>query len=656
MAKSLLPGRNKPNKKEEFTPDFVKDRYHNALRNTLDERREFWLNHAYLLQRQWLWWNNQDKRIEEMPRDGDRVQAVYDRLLPNTNTIMAKALQKDLTFDVNPTAADDATILGARTAEAVVETTRLDHDWEHLREQNLRGAWEGGFSAIAVDWDPTAGREIEDNLYEGDTIETVLNATEFVVEPGSRIGERSRYWIKAQAVPPKEVQARYRMANEPEADATAAMSPFNQRLLQTELTPLTLVLTYYERPNFLSPDGRIAVVVGGEFVEGPKPWPFPWRDHLNIAIVRETPIEGKWTGETKLTSARKVQALLNATMSNIIEHLKLAGNARLMVPESSADLINQLDDTPGQPLFYSDGGTQPNYLSPPQLPVWLSELPQQLMTQIDDITGVHAISRGATPMNAPDSGYGLSIIAEQEDTPIGALIKEMTIAWGKVGTMCLQLFEQNVKETRGAVLVKGAGLAPQTIKWTGKDLMGQTRASVPVDAVLPRSRAAMQQFAQTMMDKGLIGSIQQFALIAELPGAQDMIQMVAPDVSKAQRENHGFAESRVFLPAQFDNHGTHIQEHLDFCKSPRFEAMSKKDQTNILNHVKAHEVMAAQQQANAVARGTVAPALAGVPRADGGPVVPPNNLPADPGLQLPAMPQGAQPPPGPPAGVAPQPQ
>lgn len=643
MAKSLLPGAKKPSAESTFTPQSVIDKYHGALRQTLDERRNFTLNHAYLLGKQWLWWNNSDKRIEEMPKSGDRIQATFDRLLGNTNTIMAKALQKDLHFDVNPTAADDATILGARTAAAVLEATRMQHDWEHLREQNLRAAWEGGSSAIAVEWDPTAGRNIGDNLYEGDTIETVLNITEFVVEPGTRHAERSRYWIKAQAIPPFEVQARYHMEDAPAADATASMSPFNQRLMETELVPLTLVLTYYERPNDLCPAGRVAVVVDNKFVEGPKAWPFPFKDHLNIALVRETPIEGKWLGMTKLSIARPVQAMLNAAMSNVIEHLKLVGNARMVIPQSSADLVNELDDIPGAPVFYSDGGTQPNYMSPPQMPSWINELPATLMAQIDDITGVHAISRGATPMNAPDSGYGLSILAEQEDTPIGRLIKETAIAWSKVGTMELQIFEANVSESRKAVVVRTPSAPPQTIKWTGKDLMGQTQAEIPTDAIMPRSRAAMQQFAEKMLQMGMIQSLPQLATIAELPGASDIIQAVQPDVSKAQRENHAFAEGRALLVATFDDDDIHIKQHTDFAKSPRYEAMSRPDQTNFLNHIKAHEVSAAHKAANAVARGNIAPALAGAPRADGGPVLPPNNLPADPGMQLPALPPGEGP-------------
>lgn len=642
MDNPLKKGVNKPDKEQKFTPKFVRERYDAGKRETLKEVREYRLNRSYIMGDQWLWWNKSQDRPETLPKDADRVQATFDRLLMNSTTIMGKALQKQLAFDANPTAADDATILGARTAKSIAESTRDSHDWESKRREHFWATWEGAVSAVAVDWDPTAAREIAENVYEGDTVESVLNISEFVVEPGARYAETARWWIKAQAMPPEEVQARFDLPEKPPADANTAITnlPSTQG---GEITPMTLVLTYYERPNRLCREGRVAVVVDSKFVQGPKAWPFPFKDHLNIAISIETPIAGKWTGKTRLSTARPVQALLNTTMSAIIEHMKLVGNARLMIPESSVDTVNQLSDEPGEPLIYADGGTQPNYLNPPQMPSWEIELPTTLMTQIDDIMGVPAISRGAGGLNAPDSGYGLSILAEQADTPVGLLVKGDCSTWGKVSTMCLQLFEQNVTESRQAI-VSTPSSAPETIKWTGKDLMGQTHITVPVDSVLPRSRAAQQQWAETMLDKGLITTLAQLATIGELPGRDDIIQAVEPDIAKAKRENEAFAAGRVLLVAEFDDDEKHIGQHLNFAKSPRFEAMSKEQQQAFLDHKKAHEVQAAHKMGNATMRGNIAPALASVPRADGGPTIDPSVLPPDPGLQTPALPPGAVPP------------
>ena len=66
---------------------------------------------------------------------------------------------------------------------------------------------------------------------------------------------------------------------------------------------LTRVLTLYERPSRGNEKGTVAIVVDGKFVDGPKPWPFPFKDRLNFAITYETERDNVWQGETVVTPA-----------------------------------------------------------------------------------------------------------------------------------------------------------------------------------------------------------------------------------------------------------------------------------------------------------------------------------------------------------------
>src|SRR5690606_25540829 len=124
---------------------------------------------------------------------------------------------------------------------------------------------------------------------------------------------------------------------------------------------------YYERPTEHS-DGQVLVVVGGEVVQN-TPWPFPWRDTLNLAVQRETLLPGQWLGDTVLTDAVSLQSAYNQAWSSLLEHVKLAGNARLAVHEQDAEYLEELSDTPGEPLIWRE--SVPGYVSPPQLPQWV---------------------------------------------------------------------------------------------------------------------------------------------------------------------------------------------------------------------------------------------------------------------------------------------
>jgi len=589
--------------------------------------QDYWLNHAFLLGSQWVWFHPQTRRLDEIPRDPERVQATMNRLWPNSRIIISKAMQRELTFEVPPSAADDASIRGAKIAESIVEVTRVEHDWEKLREEWYWTAWKGGTAVVCVDWDPKAGTAVlpgdadsgAEPVMGGDTVETVLSIAEVAVEPGVRDAERASWWIKCEALPPSTVMGSYGLSALPAADASAGMTPFQRKLLSEhaggssdDSADLTLVLTYYERPNPNRPDGAIAVVVGNEIVGGGvKPWPFPFTDHLNFALGCETPIETKWAGETVLTMARPVQVAYNASWSSIIEHMKNAGNARLAVPQSSIDLMEHFTDLPGEQVPYPDGLAHPEWISPAQMPAWWIEQPVRLREEMDDIMGVHDISRGEAPVNI-ESGYGLSVLAEQDTTPVGKLVKTSAVVWSKVATMCLQLYAANVMTTREAI-VRTPSQPPTTAHWTGADLKGQLRATVPMESVLPRNKAAMAALAEKLVTMGLITTFEQFATIAEVPGYRSLIDRVNPDTAKARRENHMMSLGRPAVPESFDKHDIHLNELNDYCKSPDYEMLDDSVKTIFEDHRQAHVTMAAEEAGSMRARAAVDPVLAAVP-------------------------------------------
>lgn len=187
----------------------VRDRYEAGLKTVRSDLQEYWMNHAFLHGHQWIWFNPSTRRLDDLPRDPDRVQATFNRMWPNSRIIISKSMQRELTFEVIPSAADDASIRGAKLAESIVEATRHDHDWEVLREKLHWATWKGGTAALCIDWDPEAGLPVlpaespEDApVTGGDTVESVLTVADFVVEPGSKDAERARWWVKAQVLPP----------------------------------------------------------------------------------------------------------------------------------------------------------------------------------------------------------------------------------------------------------------------------------------------------------------------------------------------------------------------------------------------------------------------------------------------------------------------
>lgn len=635
-APDNVDGDDLDNDPKAFSARHIMNRYESALNATRLGRKEFELNSAFVNDQQWVHYNTSSRRVEPVLPEDDRVQATANRMLPAARTLAGKITQRNLRngLEVPSSKADDANIRAARISASIVESVHSDHDWEQLRDSLTWAILMGGSAAICVDWDAEAGEFIGEDragraLHKGDTCESVLNIAEFVVQPGVKNAEKAMWWIKVQALPPDQVKALYGLERKPPADASSGMSPLQTKLMQVgeEQTELTMVLTYYERPNKTCPKGRVATIVDGKLVgkgdndeDKIKKWPFPWSDRLNIAVCGDVPIAGQWLHGTSFSAVRSLQVAYNSVWSAIIEHIKNAGNARLAVPQSNMDLIDDLTDLPGEIITYLDGTAPPNYIAPAQLPAYILEMPNRIAMQMDDILGVHEVSRGTMPTNI-ESGVGLSILAENDSTPVGRIIKEEARCMEWVGKMVLKLYEKNVTETREAV-VRVPGLPAMTQTWTGKDLLGQTSVRIPADAIMPRSQAAAQARADKMMQMGLIQSVSQYARIAELPDATSILSVAAPDIDKAQRENNRMRMGIVCVPEQFDNHAEHIAEHNTFRKSQEYELLDEKTQSIFDDHVQAHSTLAANEAGNQLSKASIDPLLAAVPTAEEAPTLP----------------------------------
>ena len=623
----------------------IRERFEEAKRAQSWEARQYAIVRSYLGGDQWLYHSGSSDSIEIIPQSPSRVRVTDNRIASNTRVIYAKLLRRPLQFDVLPKSSDDAVMRAARLSQSVIADLARRQRWEQsVRRPALSAMWESGTAVVSVDWDAQAGVPLgvgeRGPIGTGDVRVTVSTVGEAFCEPGTIDIESAWWWIRSQALPADTVQRLYGLSEKPKADVSADYTPSARRAVgRDKSVPLTLVLTYYERPSKSNRDGKVCVVVGDEVVSE-DPWPFPFKDHLNCVAMRETFVAHRWTGDSTAYQAVSLQNAINHNISALVEHAKKAGNARILVPDLALDLIDELTDEAGEILPYNSTGGKPEWMGPAQLSNWLVELGERLDRRLDNIMGVHDVSRGAAPANI-ESGVGLSILAENDDTPIGFIAKEMADGFGRVASMCAQLYEANVGESRDAQVRDDDGVT-DAIRWKGGDLMGQTEVVVPLEAVVPRSREAARARAMELVKFGFIKTIDEFELVAEIAPFDRAGSRLLPAVDKARRENHLLASGAPLLPADFDDHRAHITEHNRFRMSRTYELLGDEIRAIVDDHVQAHETMAAEDAGELLMQQAQSPALAAAPAANA-----PEPLPLPGGGGLPP------PPPGPPAGEPP---
>lgn len=603
----------------ELTPAKVREKWEKGIRATRSERQTAAVNHQFILNKAWVRWNKGSNRLEEVPRNPERVRASIARIGPDTRVIMSKLTRRPLMFEVPPSAPDDAAMRGARIGESALAQVATTQNWAGIRLDHANVTWEAGVGGLVVEWDAEAGTPIGADpatgapVFTGDVKVTCVSLDEISLGPGTRDGERAPYWVRGQGLPPEEVQEMFGMEKTPAADAQAIdrIHKLGDSEGSTD-TPLTMVFTYYERPSKSNPQGRIATVVGDQYVAD-GPWTFPWHDRLNIALAVVTPVHGTWIGHTPVTDAVPIQAAYNASWSSIIEHMKNSGNSRLWVPIGAVDDVEDLSDTAGEAVEYNPvNGLRPVYESPPSMPDWWIRQPSMLADAMDDTLSLHAISRGDAPTGV-ESGVALSILSENDDTPVGSLATNLGDCWARAASMVLKLYEANVRESRTATIGSGSKGIPELVKWSGGDLAGQTTVVVPADSVIPRNRAAQAAYAFQLYDREIITDPAELAKIADLPDQASLLEGISPDSARAHRENMWMAAGKERVVDVYDNHENHLAILRDYMRSERYENHPDQIKELYQLHAQAHEIYAAQQASRQIQAAGVSPIAAVLP-------------------------------------------
>lgn len=603
----------------------IVDMWQDADRYLVKERRDYWMNASYYVSHQWIWWDSSRNAVQELSyaneaEKGSRI--TVDKYGPRTRSLLARLTRAELMWEVQPGGMDDSSMRRQRLQEQLLIGEQRHNNWEDVREMCLLQTLFGGSAAICVDWDPDKG---EDYLLDavsqisvplGGIRLTPVGINEFTLEPGSLNATDARWWIRCTSLPPEQVQERYNLEETPKADSEAMLSARHRSLLRNrpggDPPKTTLVYIYYERPTNRGP-GCVVHVVNGKVVLLEEEWPFPFK-HLNIAVFRQNKIPNSWVGHTLLTPARDVQYAYNRARSTILEHMRKAANARMMVPSGSVDDADSLTIDPADVLEYNSEIGEPHWQTAPEVPRWISNEAQFLEAELDDIFHTHQTSRGEAPGDR-NSGLALALLAEKDDTPLGPMAKDQSLGWGKIAEMTLSLYRMNAESTginRKVMLLTEQGV-PHEIQWSAKDIDEKPTVIVPLDATMPRSKLATQsmitQLAQQFPLVFQNVSAKSLTRMLDLPDPKQFLSQMDPDVAKAEWENGLLMQGVPVIPEDFDVHDAHVTIHNTQRKSPAYELADPQVKQMLDMHVMAHiqymtnETAAIMAQADQAAMG-----------------------------------------------------
>jgi hypothetical protein len=555
---------------------------------------DWYMNLAYYMGDQWIFWNN--GRIDRPKLEPWRVQFVDNRILPIVVSRVARKTKNRVTFQATPGGADESDISATEVTQKILENDwkQLDLDYKHMMVEFWTEICGAGFWKIY--WDSTKGDNAEflygpqgaikkngsplrydeaqdDGSYDGykeqlgDQLEVknvaigdiqvdVISPFEIFPDPLANSIDECE-WIIEEKVRSEEYVKRVYGLKDVKADAEAPIGivesrQFNSGSLGKEQYKGVKVYEYFCRPNTTHPNGKWCVWINDQVVrdkDGPES---PYAEFPHVMFSSNI-VPGRFWPTAVTTQLRPPQTDLNKLQSQIRENAIRIGNPAVL---KSRQANVTWTGVPGEEVLFDDTFTNPipQFLEPPEIPVYVREEIDRIQNSIVEISGLHEVSQGQVPSGIT-AASAINLLQEADDTRLGPEIQMMENSIAKAGFKDIQLRAKFMDDER-TVRLAGEDGSWDIFSYKKAILEKVVNVDVQAGSGMPRSKAAKQ------------------AAMMEL---------------QINREHRIMLGGTAIMINDYDDDDLHIAGHEELMKSARFERQDDQVKQIILAHWGTHK-------------------------------------------------------------------
>jgi hypothetical protein len=344
---------------------------------------------------------------------------------------------------------------------------------------------------------------------------------------------------------------------------------------------------------------------------------FPFQDgRMPFAFFQHIPSSVSIWPDCVINHIRGPNLEIDKTVSQLIENKDYMANPMWLIA-TQHKIKGEVKNVAGAIVRYRH---VPNI--PPPEPVQGMSMPQQvenllagLREQILEISGQSEVTRGQVPAGAR-SGVAVAYMQEEDDTKIAPTIANLEDAVAYMGSLCLERYSQFYTFERILRFYRRDGVF-DVRKFKGADLKNNTDVVCQSASMMPKSKAARQQFELELISLGLERDPRKIEETLELGrGEPDDVDKAT---SQANRENNmmmfgtwtgqshpgeegSFEKRSTAIPVKkWHNHQVHIARHTSVQMDEEFDdlAVTNPEIVRLFDeHVAMHQQeLEAQQQA-----------------------------------------------------------
>lgn len=649
-------------KSEKSVTGYMNGIWQGRMSSKYQLERQWFLNIAWYMGQQNLFWNDLRRQLEEPIVPPWRVRMIVNLMQGHIVTRLSKCFKGRPEWDVLP-ATDDV---------FDIQISELDKQLLHWRwmQQKMPQKWLDtlfwvftcGNGFVKTVWDPDAGDpmliapdqlfdrnawtpdEIREGISElkklmgaemnsetgnlelalGDTVVSSVSPFDIMVDPLATRQDELTYIVESNIQYVGAIKDRWgKTADKIVSDKGSTHTGYHLNLAQRlrNLTGITRTVVGTDTQHgddtavvhelWIKPQGNGKLKNGWFFVicqdrilngKG-KGVSFPYtHGQLPYIHVGEIKVPGRFWYTSTCEQIMPVQSDYNKTKSQLIEIRNMTAKPKYLRPRGSGVGETALTSEPGEIIDHNPN-LAPSILEPPTVPSYVANMLQEHRQDLEDITGMHEVSRAEAPGEVR-SGKGILALLSQDETRLGPVITHLDEKVAEIGRLVLMTDCQFVTEERLAKIV-GEDDELLMVNWSGKQLLGDNYGRPGVDYFdvrvttipgMPNSKMAQVSMVENFLTSGVLNAERDRKLIFKLVnlGRVDrQLDKARVHRSKAVKENQQLAKGEQVQVMPWQDHEAHLEVLDEYRNSTEYEQLPPELQQNFTIHEQMHKEMIA---------------------------------------------------------------
>ncbi len=527
---------------------WVKEQYSKCKGQMEPIKRQWYLNLSFHNGDQYV--DMIDGRIIKIPSPRNKVRQVVNRIKPVVRTEVSRMTSQEATVEVVPASSEQADILAAQAAQAVFLSLR-----ERLELQKIlrSAAWwcsVTGIGYIKTYWDPnTEEEDVNKQMAVGDHCFTAVSPFNIMVpdllmediedQPFvMNVFTKSVDWVKQYY--PEVIKPDFKPTVVSTNEIMETHYLGTKSNAANDAKPdACLVIEMWVKPGAtpLMPDGGKVSLIDDTIIDySDKGIPYK---HGQFPFAKIDSVQsGSYYPTSVIQDLIPIQRELNRTRSQLLEARTLSAKPGWFYTEGSMD-PNKVTSANGQMIGIKPGATPPTPIPLPQMPTYIMDLLQFDLSDIEDISGQHQVSKGSAPAGVT-AGTAIQFLQEADNSYLATTHASLEDAMKKIALQSISLAVQFWDSQRLVKVVgKDGSISAKYLQ--GSDLSSGTDIRIEGGSSLPQSKAARVALFMDLMNRGFLPP-QDGLKLMNLANMQSYWDEVDVDKNQALRENVAMSE------------------------------------------------------------------------------------------------------------------